>query len=63
MGGCGTYGEPKVLAWMFDAADTCQSRNWPKGKEPSYCGAGAGRTYIYSTPHQSGVGRQVGYVK
>lgn len=63
LGGCGTYGEPLFLAKMFDSADTCQRQNWPNGREPSYCGASSGRTYIYATPNQSGVGRQVGYIK
>ena len=61
--GCGTYGEPLLLARMFDAADGCQLKN-NGGKYPSYCGAGgAGRTTIYATPTNNPIGAAVGYTK
>lgn len=40
--GCGTYGEPLLLAAMYDRSDTCQNRNWPNGQEPQYCGGAKG---------------------
>lgn len=38
--GCGTYGEPLLLAKLYDNADRCQ-------RDPylSWCGAGSGRVY------------------
>jgi len=58
--GCGTYGEPLLLAAMFDNADHCQQQNWHRngGKAPEYCGASRNRAYIY-TPQ----GNQIGYTK
>ena len=38
--GCGTYGEPILLARMFDAQDSCQSRGRPNYQRPDFCGAG-----------------------
>lgn len=61
--GCGTYGEPLILARMFDSADPCQLRN-NGGNYPSYCGRGsAGRTTIYATPTNNPIGAEVGYTK
>lgn len=37
--GCGTYGEPLLLANIFDANDPCQ-----RASMPSWCGAGQGVT-------------------
>lgn len=35
------------LASIYDGADTCQRTDLlDKGKYPSYCGAGSGKTYI-----------------
>jgi hypothetical protein len=58
--GCGTYGEPLLLAKMFDSADKCQLKN-NGGNYPSYCGAGSARTVIYSTPNNNPVGAAIGY--
>ena len=59
LGGCGTYGEPLILARMFDSADQCQ-----RFPQPNYCGAGsAGRTTIYATPNNNPIGAPVGYTK
>jgi hypothetical protein len=55
--GCGTYGEPLLLARMYDAQDPCQFKN-NGGKIPSWCGASAGRTTIYSNK-----GAPLGYIK
>lgn len=61
--GCGTYGEPLLLARMFDSADPCQLKN-NGGNYPSFCGAGGrGRTTIYSTPTGNPIGAPVGYTK
>ena len=61
--GCGTYGEPLLLARMFDSADPCQLRN-NAGNYPSFCGAGQrGRTTIYATPTGNPIGAPVGYTK
>lgn len=40
--GCGTYGEPLLLSRMYDRADPCQSKNWPNGIEPRFCGGQSG---------------------
>ena len=42
--GCGTYGEPLLLARMYDNADVCQTRNWPNGVEPRFCGGAPGKS-------------------
>lgn len=66
LGGCGTYGEPLLLARLYDNADDCQPQNWHRsgGRQPSYCGAGsAGRTTIYATPTNNPIGAPVGYTK
>ena len=55
--GCAT--PPRWLASHFDSMDPCQNVN----SMPSWCGAGAGRTVIYSTPHQQPLGAQIGYTK
>ena len=50
------------IARMYDLADDCQTRpelNRPKGyKAPDWCGASAGRTYIYTNQ-----GQRIGYIK
>jgi hypothetical protein len=57
--GCGTYGEPLILARMYDSADHCQ-----RFPQPSYCGAGTrSRTTIYATPTNNPIGAPVGYTK
>lgn len=43
LSGCAS--PPQWLADHYNSQDLCQSRNWPMGREPSYCGAGA-----YSRP-------------
>ncbi len=73
LGGCGTYGEPLLLARMYDSQDPCQSRNWkengghmdlsnvPRGAQsgyPDFCGGSVGRNYIYDSQ-----GRLIGYTK
>jgi hypothetical protein len=54
--GCG------VIAKIYDRADDCQTRpelNRPQGyKAPDWCGASAGRTYIYNNQSQ-----RIGYIK
>jgi starvation-inducible outer membrane lipoprotein len=55
--GCAT--PPQWLANHFNSLDPCQNVN----SQPSWCGAGAGRTVIYSTPHQQPLGAQIGYTK
>lgn len=56
--GCGTYGEPLLLSYIYDRADSCQSRNFKDGVEPSFCGgvAGKGRSVYVN-------GQYKGYVK
>ena len=59
LGGCGTYGEPLLLARMYNSADPCQ-----RSPQPSFCGAGgAGRTTIYATPNNNPIGAPIGYTK
>jgi hypothetical protein len=41
----GCASPPQWLADHYNSQDLCQSRNWPMGREPSYCGAGT-----YSRP-------------
>jgi hypothetical protein len=61
--GCGTYGEPKLLAWWYDRNDPCQLKN-NGGDYPSFCGAGsAGRTTIYTNRPYAPIGNPTGYVK
>ena len=55
----GCASPPRWLAAHFDAMDPCQN---PKSM-PTWCGASAGRTLIYSTPHQQPLGAQIGYTK
>lgn len=63
LGGCGTYGEPLMLARFYDRQDPCQLQN-NGGRYPSFCGAGsAGRTTIYATPNGAPIGAPVGYTK
>jgi hypothetical protein len=63
LAGCGTYGEPLLLARMFDAQDPCQRQN-NGGRYPSFCGAGSsGRTVIYATPTNAPIGAPIGYTK
>jgi hypothetical protein len=38
--GCGTYGEPLLLARLYDNADRCQQNPYL-----SWCGAGSGKVY------------------
>lgn len=45
--GCGTYGEPLLLAKMFDSADPCQ-----KNPYISYCGAAQGPT-VYQRSYRT----------
>lgn len=56
LSGCATG--VNFLATVYDSADSCQRKPYP-----SYCGAGSGRTVIYSTPNQQPVGAQIGYTK
>jgi len=73
--GCGTYGEPLLLAQMYDRQDPCQSRNWkengghmdlsnvPRGAQsgyPDFCGAGGSRTRTYIYDAN---GRVLGYTR
>ena len=61
--GCGTYGEPLMLARFYDRQDPCQLQN-NGGNYPSFCGAGGkGRTTIYATPNGAPIGAPVGYTK
>lgn len=46
---------PKFLAYMYDSADRCQSQGQANYQYPAWCGASAGRTYIY-TPGNIRVG-------
>lgn len=55
----GCASPPRWLATHFDNMDPCQRVN----AQPSWCGASAGRTVIYSTPHQQPLGAQIGYTK
>ena len=48
---------PMFLAEFYDRQDPCQIRN-NGGRFPDFCGASAGRTYIYDNR-----GRPVGYIK
>jgi hypothetical protein len=57
LSGCGTYGEPLLLARIYDAQDPCQVKN-NGGKYPSWCGATSGRQTIYTNR-----GAPVGYVQ
>jgi predicted small lipoprotein YifL len=56
--GCGTYGEPLLLARMYDSADPCQ-----RATKPTFCGAASGQTVIYATPNSAPLGAPVGYIK
>jgi hypothetical protein len=63
--GCGTNGEPLLLARFYDAQDPCQLQNIrgatidDKIKNmPSWCGVSSGRKYIYNNQ-----GARVGYTK
>lgn len=58
--GCATA--PSFLARTYNNADPCQLQN-NGGNLPSFCGAGSGRTVIYSTPTANPVGAPVGYTK
>jgi hypothetical protein len=68
--GCGTHGEPLLLARMYDNNDPCQLQNL-RGKTmnekvanmPSFCGSAGNRQTIYATPNGKPVGAPVGYVK
>ena len=60
--GCGTYGEPLILAAWYDSRDPCQSQNY-KTAPPSFCGASSARTVIYSTPRGEPIGAAIGYTK
>jgi hypothetical protein len=63
LGGCGTYGEPLLLARFYDSQDPCQLQN-NGGNYPSFCGAGGrGRTVIYATPTNAPIGAPIGYTK
>lgn len=62
LSGCGTYGEPLLLARIYDRNDPCQSQNY-NIKPPSFCGASSGRTVIYSTPRGEPIGAAIGYIK
>lgn len=53
--GCAT--PPYWLAEMFDANDPCQQRNYVD-KQPNWCGASSGRTYIYKGQG----GAPIGYI-
>jgi hypothetical protein len=44
--GCGTYGEPLILARLYDSQDPCQAKNSP-GSLPSWCGRGQPRAWVY----------------
>ena len=57
LSGCGTYGEPLLLARWYDSRDPCQKQNYGTAPQPSFCGATSGRTYIYPKN-----GPAVGYV-
>jgi hypothetical protein len=46
--GCGTYGEPLLLAQMFDRNDPCQ-----RSPMPQWCGASAGVT-VYERNYYTG---------
>ena len=46
--GCGTYGEPLLLARMFDRNDPCQ-----REPSPQWCGASAGVT-VYQRNYYTG---------
>ena len=68
--GCGAYGEPLLLARIYDNNDPCQPQNirGATAKEraanmPSFCGASSNRQYIYTTPQNQAVGAPSGYVK
>lgn len=70
LGGCGAYGEPLLLARIYDNNDPCQRQNirgsTPQERAanmPVFCGASGNRQYIYSTPQNQAVGAPVGYVK
>ena len=56
--GCGTYGEPLILARWYDSRDPCQQQNYGKNPQPSFCGASQGRVYIYPKN-----GAAVGYIQ
>lgn len=58
--GCATA--PSFLARAYNNADPCQLQN-NGGNLPSFCGAGSGRTVIYSTPTGNPVGAPIGYTK
>ena len=45
--GCGTYGEPLLLAAWYDSRDPCQKQNYGNNPPPNFCGATSGRTWIY----------------
>jgi len=62
LSGCGTYGEPLLLARYYDSRDPCQSQNY-NIKPPSFCGASSARTVIYSTPRGEPIGAAIGYIK
>jgi len=57
LSGCGTYGEPLILAQWYDSRDSCQKQNWRNGAPPNFCGATSGRTYIYPKN-----GAPIGYI-
>jgi hypothetical protein len=63
--GCGTYGEPLLLARFYDSQDPCQLQNIrgttldeKVANMPSWCGASSGRKYIYNNQ-----GARMGYIK
>lgn len=65
--GCAT--PPQWLAAVYDNNDMCQFQNVPGRtnnekvlNQPSYCGAGAKRQYIYATPRNQPLGAPTGYV-
>lgn len=60
LAGCATA--PSFLAQTYNNADPCQLQN-NGGNYPSFCGAGTGRTVIYSTPTANPIGAQIGYTK
>jgi hypothetical protein len=47
----------EMYAHYLNTQDPCQRQN-NGGNYPSFCGAGAGKTYIYNN-----TGQQVGYTK
>ena len=49
---------PQWLATMYDNQDPCQRQNY-QDKQPNWCGASAGRTYIYKGQG----GAPVGYLQ